>query len=180
MSPVHKRDDGHAAAKSVPSKDMAPLPEKFGPVFFQNQFRTTIELPTKERYPHVSGQCAVITGSNTGLGFEAARQLLSLGLSHLVMGVRSLARGEEAATKLRAASSSAKIDIWHLDMESYDSVQDFVRKCNDNLPRIDIVILNAGLSLMKFSTVPSTGPRTSNTSQLPKHSASDCPLASNS
>ena len=157
MSPVHKRDDGHAAAKPVPSKDMAPLPEKFGPVFFQNQFRTTIELPTKERYPHVSGQCAVITGSNTGLGFEAARQLLSLGLSHLVMGVRSLARGEEAATKLRAASSSAKIDVWHLDMESYDSVQDFVRKCNDNLPRIDIVILNAGLSLMKFSTVPSTG-----------------------
>ena len=158
MSPAHNRDDDHAAAGlPVPSKDMAPLPEKFGPVFFQNQFRTTIELPTKKKYPNVSGRCAVITGSNTGLGFEAARQLLSLGLSHLVMGVRSLARGEEAAAKLRAANSSAKIDIWHLDMESYDSIQNFVRKCQNNLPRIDIAILNAGLSVMKFVTVPSTG-----------------------
>lgn len=149
--------DQAADAQLVPSKDMAPLPENFGPVFFQNQFRTTIELPTKEKYPDVKGKCAIITGSNTGLGFESARQLLSLGLSHLVMGVRSLQRGSAAVTKLLPANSSAKIEVWELDMESYDSIQVFVRKCQDNLSRIDIVILNAGLSALKFATIPATG-----------------------
>lgn len=141
----------------VPSKDMPPLPENFFPVFIKNQFRTTIPLPTKGKYPNVKGQCAIITGSNTGLGYEASSQLLSLGLSHLVMGVRSLSRGNAAASKLRAVNPSAKVDVWELDMESYDSIQTFVRKCNDDLPRIDMVILNAGMGAMKFNLVPATG-----------------------
>ena len=149
--------DQIANAHLVPSKDMAPLPDNFAPVFFQNQFRTTIELPTKEKYPNVKGECAIVTGSNTGLGFEAARQLLSLGLSHLVLGVRSLERGNAAATKLHTANPSAKIEVWELDLESYDSIQAFVRKCQDNLSRIDIVILNAGLSPLKFAIIPATG-----------------------
>ena len=155
-SPQNSGKDQAADAQLVPSKDMAPL-TKFGPVFFQNQFRTTIELPTKEKYPDVNGKCAIVTGSNTGLGFESARQLLSLGLSHLVMGVRSLERGNAAATKLRAANSSADIEVWQLDMESYESIQAFVRKCQDKLQRIDIVILNAGLAATKFAIIPATG-----------------------
>ncbi len=158
MPSHHKSGKDQAAdAQLAPSKDMAPLPENFGPVFFQNQFRTKVELPTKEKYPNGKGECAIVTGSNTGLGFESARQLLTLGLSHLVMGVRSVERGNAAATKLHAANSSAKIEVWELDMESYDSVQAFVRKCQGNLSRIDIVILNAGLSPLKFATVPATG-----------------------
>ncbi|KAJ9134139.1 putative Short-chain dehydrogenase/reductase family protein [Pleurostoma richardsiae] len=153
---------GHGAngQQSVPSKDMPPLPEKFGPVFFRNQFRTKIELPTKEKYPDVKDKCAIVTGSNTGLGLEASRQLLSLGLSHLIMGVRSLEKGKAAAAKIRgAASPSAKIDVWQLDMESYESIQTFARKCQD-LPRLDIVILNAGIAPINFSTAPGTGHET--------------------
>ncbi|KAF7557123.1 hypothetical protein G7Z17_g933 [Cylindrodendrum hubeiense] len=146
-----------ATAQVIPSKDMARLPENFGPVFFQNQFRTKIDLPTREKYPNVNNKCAVITGSNTGLGFESAKQLLSLGLSHLVLGVRSLEKGKQAATKLRLVSTTAKIEVYQLDMESYESIQTFVRKCEENLSRIDIVILNAGLSPIDFAIVPGTG-----------------------
>jgi hypothetical protein len=39
-------------------------------------------------------------GSNTGLGFDVVRQFLELGLSHPLMGVRSLKRGKPAADKL--------------------------------------------------------------------------------
>lgn len=142
---------------------MSPLPENFGPVFFKNQFRTKISLPTKEQYPTISekGSCAIITGANIGLGFEACKQLLSLGLSHLVMAVRSIEKGDAAAKQLHAATgagnSSAKIDVWQLDMETYDSIQAFVQKCQETLTRIDFVILNAGLGAMTFSAVPSTG-----------------------
>jgi NAD(P)-dependent dehydrogenase (short-subunit alcohol dehydrogenase family) len=158
MSLHHKNNKVQAAAAHLlPSRDLAPLPMNFGPVFFQNQFRTKIEIPTKEKYPNVKGKYAIVTGSNTGLGFESARQLLSLGLSHLVMGVRSVEKGKAAATELHAANSSAKIDVWELDMESYDSVQNFVHKTRDNLSRIDIVILNAGLGPMNFTITPATG-----------------------
>lgn len=69
MSSRRKSGMGQAAeVHLVPSKDMAPLPQNFGPVFFQNQFRTKIELPTKEKYPNVKGESAIVTGSNTGLG----------------------------------------------------------------------------------------------------------------
>lgn len=147
----------------VASKYMPPLPENFGPVFFKNQFRTKISLPTKEKYPTIAekGSCAIVTGSNVGLGFETAKQLIFLGLSHLVMAVRSIEKGNAAAKQLRATAGadgnpSAKINVWQLDMESYESIQAFVQKCQENLARIDFVILNAGVSPMTFSTVPST------------------------
>ncbi|KAF5555828.1 short-chain dehydrogenase reductase family [Fusarium napiforme] len=142
---------------TIPSRDMSPLPDFWLPVFWKNQFRTTIELPTREKYPQVEGSTAIITGSNTGLGFEASKQLLSLGLSHLVMGVRSLEKGKVAAEKLRSIAPSARIDVWQLDMQSYDSIQAFARRCDTELSRIDFVILNAGLSPNNFELVPGTG-----------------------
>lgn len=158
MSSHQKSVSGLAAdAQSVPSKDMAPFPDKFFSIFFQNQFRTMIELPTKEKYPGVKAKCGIITGSNIGLGFESAKQLLALGLSHLVMGVRSLEKGKAAVSQLRTVNSSAKIEVWQLDMDSYDSIQAFVLRCQENLSHIDFVILNAGLAPLKFTTNPATG-----------------------
>lgn len=142
---------------TVPSRDMSPLQDFWLPVFWKNQFRTTIELPTREKYPQVEGSTAIITGSNTGLGFEASKQLLSLGLSHLIMGVRSLEKGKVAAEKLRTIGPSARIDVWQLDMQSYDSIQNFAKRCDAELSRIDFVILNAGLSPNNFALVPGTG-----------------------
>ncbi|KAI1801973.1 NAD(P)-binding protein [Daldinia bambusicola] len=105
---------------------------------------------------NVSGQTAIVTGSNSGLGFEAARQLFQLGLTHLIMGVRSQARGDAAADKLRKEFPESTISVWLVDMESYDSITAFAKKC-ETLPRIDIVILNAGLRCDNFTAVKSTG-----------------------
>ncbi|EHA49140.1 hypothetical protein MGG_00357 [Pyricularia oryzae 70-15] len=103
------------------------------------------------------GQTSIITGSNTGLGLEASRQLLRLGLSHLVMGVRSKERGEAAAEQLRAEFPDAKISVWIVDMASYDSIRAFAAKCGAELERIDSVILNAAVQTPQFSLVEATG-----------------------
>jgi NAD(P)-dependent dehydrogenase (short-subunit alcohol dehydrogenase family) len=145
----------------IASKDMPTLPKSFWTkVFWNNQFRIKIELPNRSKYPNLEGKVAIITGANCGLGFESARQLLTLGLSHLVVAVRSIEKGKAAASKLRLANSAATIDVWALDMESYDSVQAFVRKCDTELSRIDYTILNAGLGPMIMHTNPSTGHET--------------------
>lgn len=94
----------------------------------------------------LSGQTAIITGANVGLGFETSRQLLGLGLSRLILAVRSQGKGDAAAAKLRNEHPSAKIEVWLLDMSSYASIHAFVKRCvGDELQRLDIAILNAGL-----------------------------------
>ncbi|KAI1211147.1 NAD(P)-binding protein [Annulohypoxylon truncatum] len=92
----------------------------------------------------LSGQTAIVTGSNSGLGFQAARQLCQLGLTHIIVAVRSQARGDAAADKLRKEFPNSTVSVWLLDMASYDSIKAFVQRC-ETLPRIDITILNAGI-----------------------------------
>lgn len=145
---------------TVASKDLPTFPKNFVSVFWNNQFKVKIPLPSEERFGNLVGKVAIVTGANQGLGFEAARQLLALGLSHLVVAVRSLDKGKAAAAKLAGANSSAKIDVWALDMESYDSIQAFVRKCDTELPRIEYTVLNAGIAPTVFNKVPSTGHET--------------------
>lgn len=141
----------------VASKDMPTLPKNFGSVFFKNQFCTKIEIPDPSQFPSLNGKTAIVTGANTGLGFEAAKQLLTLGLSRLVLAVRSVEKGNAAAEKLGRAHPSANIQVWSLDMESYDSIQAFVRKCNDELPHVEYAILNAGVMNLEPATTGATG-----------------------
>lgn len=121
--------------------------------FFCRAFAKPRPLPRQiQLHDHV----AVITGSNAGLGLEAARQFLDLGLSHLVMGVRSQAKGDSAAAALREAYPHAVIWVWVLDMESYDSVQAFADRAAA-LSRIDFVILNAAVVKQAFTLAAGTG-----------------------
>lgn len=116
--------------------------------FVQRQRTIPTPLPADVR---VTGQTAVVTGSNVGLGLEASRQLLQRGLAHLVMAVRSQAKGASAAESLQRAFPDAKVSVWLLDMTSYDSIRSFVDQCA-SLPRIDIAILNAGVMAPSYAT----------------------------
>ncbi|OPB40744.1 hypothetical protein A0O28_0008250 [Trichoderma guizhouense] len=118
--------------------------------FFRSQLSRPI-LP-----PHgisISGQTAILTGSNTGLGFACAKWLLELNVGRLIMAVRTPSKGEAAAAELRKRHKGAQIDVWQLDMLSYKSVQDFAAKCR-TLDRLDIAILNAGVIEQSFQLGP--------------------------
>lgn len=119
------------------------------------QFTTPKLLPAGTR---LDDQTVVVTGSNGGVGFAACRELLKLGPSHLILAVRSRTRGEEAAQELRneVADSNIRISVWILNMESYESIQQFAEKCA-TLPRLDIVILNAAVMKYQYELHPDTG-----------------------
>ncbi|KAH6603849.1 short-chain dehydrogenase [Trichoderma cornu-damae] len=107
---------------------------------------------------NLSGKTAIVTGSNSGLGLETARQLLGLGLSKLILAVRSQPKGEAAREELLASQKAecGEIEIWILDMSSYDSITQFADKAKA-LDRLDIAILNAGLFQAIEAFNPSTG-----------------------
>ncbi|KPM35976.1 hypothetical protein AK830_g10601 [Neonectria ditissima] len=137
------------------SKDMPPVTAGYLSMFFKNQFFS--KLPRTPAETQLRGQTALVTGASSGLGLESARQMLALGLSYLIIAVRSPERGKAAAAQLRAANPSARIDVWPLEMESYQSVQAFAQRCATELARIDIAVLNAGVAEADFCLAASTG-----------------------
>ena len=102
------------------------------------------------------GKTAIVTGANGGLGFESARQLLQLGLSRLILAVRSEAKGQAAAETLRNEFPIADVQISLIDLADYGSINAFADRCR-NLERIDYVVLNAGLQSSTFELNVKTG-----------------------
>ncbi|ERT03313.1 hypothetical protein HMPREF1624_01624 [Sporothrix schenckii ATCC 58251] len=137
------------------SLELPPRNIGFGRLFLDSQFMHYAKWPPKST--NLNGQTAIVTGASTGLGLEASRQLLALGLSRLVVAVRSVDRGEAAAAALRTSFPRARIDVWHLEMESYKSVQAFAARVAAELPRVDVVLLNAGIVSETFQRSPETG-----------------------
>jgi NAD(P)-dependent dehydrogenase (short-subunit alcohol dehydrogenase family) len=99
---------------------------------------------TAEDVPDQSGRIAVVTGANSGLGYDTAAVLAGRG-AHVVLAVRNVDKGNEAADRIRAASPNAVVAVQELDLSSLDSV----RRAADDLraahPRIDLLINNAGV-----------------------------------
>lgn len=145
--------------KMTSSKKMGPITESFFPTIFrQNQFKA--KAPSVPSSTNLKDQVAIVTGANVGLGLECCRQLLDLNLSYLILAVRSLEKGEAAATQLRKKYTKSRIEVWKLDLESYDSVQTFAKRADKELTRLDIAILNAGLMTFKFALGKGTGHET--------------------
>jgi NAD(P)-dependent dehydrogenase (short-subunit alcohol dehydrogenase family) len=132
-------------------------PEKVGSLpslFIKSQFGHKPVWPPKDL--DLAGKVAVVTGSNTGLGLEAVDQLLSYSLSKVILGVRSVKKGEAAAEELKKKYPKATIEVWQLDMVSYESIQAFVDRVGQ-LTKLNIVILNAGLASMTLEKCSKTG-----------------------
>ncbi|KAL7787171.1 hypothetical protein V8C37DRAFT_390852 [Trichoderma ceciliae] len=124
--------------------------------FYRQLFGKT--PPVAKENVNLSGKTAIVTGSNSGLGLETARQLLGLGLTRLILAVRSEPKGEAARKELLAEQKNGfvGIEVWNLDMSSYGSITQFADRATA-LDRLDIVILNAGLFQAKETFNQSTG-----------------------
>ncbi|KAJ5307754.1 hypothetical protein N7476_008410 [Penicillium atrosanguineum] len=107
----------------------------------------------------LSGKTAVVTGASGGLGLETARQLLQLKCSTMVLAVRKVSKGEACAKELREDPSieanHPTIKVLQVDAERYDSIQAFTKTLKEEVPKVDILILNAGINRFNFERSPS-------------------------
>ena len=100
----------------------------------------------------------LISGANSGIGLEAARQCVKLEAKLLVLAVRTISKGEEAKESILRShpTSKTQVEVWHLNMESFDSVVAFGKRAQA-LPRLDIAMLNAGAFKFQWTTSKSSG-----------------------
>ncbi|CAN5689482.1 SDR family NAD(P)-dependent oxidoreductase [soil metagenome] len=99
---------------------------------------------TESDVPDQSGRVAIVTGSNTGLGYETARVLAARG-AHVVLAVRDVAKGQAAAAKIVGLSPRADVKVQPLDLGSLQSVRTAAEELKAAYPRMDLLINNAGV-----------------------------------
>ncbi|CAE6470262.1 unnamed protein product [Rhizoctonia solani] len=98
-------------------------------------------------YPQVDlhGKVAIVTGANSGVGFETARALAGMG-AHVILACRNEVRGQEARQKIIELVGNPKIDLEILDLTSFESVRAFLDRWEKRPTKtVDILINNAGV-----------------------------------
>ncbi|MEV4146049.1 SDR family NAD(P)-dependent oxidoreductase [Amycolatopsis sp. NPDC049691] len=96
---------------------------------------------TERDVPSQKGRVAVITGANTGLGFDTAKTLAERGAT-VVLAVRDVEKGKQAAARL---GSAADVTVQELDLSSLESVRAAAADLHGSLPKIDLLVNNAGV-----------------------------------
>src|SRR6266699_6951134 len=94
--------------------------------------------------PGQHGRLAVITGANTGLGFETARVLAARGAS-VVLAVRDTDKGKAAAARIAGTAPGATVTVQPLDLTCLESIRAAAGELRATHPRIDLLINNAGV-----------------------------------
>jgi NAD(P)-dependent dehydrogenase (short-subunit alcohol dehydrogenase family) len=102
--------------------------------------------PPKDSTETFTGRNVLVTGATSGLGHAAAAKFAKLGASKVIIPARDVARGEQSKAELEAlVGQKGQFEVWHLDMNSYDSVVAFGHRINTELDHLDVAILNAGV-----------------------------------
>jgi NAD(P)-dependent dehydrogenase (short-subunit alcohol dehydrogenase family) len=100
---------------------------------------------TAANIPDQTGKIAVVTGATSGIGLVAADELAAHG-AEVIMAVRDTARGEALAANIIGKHPGADIRVSALDLASLASIRAFAARA-EALPRIDILLNNAGLGM---------------------------------
>jgi NAD(P)-dependent dehydrogenase (short-subunit alcohol dehydrogenase family) len=106
---------------------------------------------TTDDIADLSGRVAVVTGANTGLGLETARELAA---KHgtVVLAVRDLGKGEKARADITAGVPDADVSVQALDLASLDSIRTASSDLHERFDAIDLLVNNAGVMFTPKST----------------------------
>jgi NAD(P)-dependent dehydrogenase (short-subunit alcohol dehydrogenase family) len=99
----------------------------------------------------LSGRRCLVTGGNSGLGFETALALADLGADVSLL-CRSVERGEAAADGIRERTGNRRVQVAEVDLGNLDSVRAFVDRI-DEAP-VDVLVHNAGLLVDERTETP--------------------------
>jgi NAD(P)-dependent dehydrogenase (short-subunit alcohol dehydrogenase family) len=98
---------------------------------------------------NLSGKTAVVTGANTGLGFEVASVLARKG-ARVFMASRSTEKGHLAADALRQSDPAVTVKSLALDLADLDSVLAFASDFKNESEQLDILVNNAGVMALPY------------------------------
>ncbi|CAH1239017.1 RDH14 [Branchiostoma lanceolatum] len=96
-------------------------------------------------------QTAIVTGANTGIGFEVAKDLARRG-AKVILACRNEARAEAAVAEIVKDTGNENVMTSKLDLASLSSVREFSQKIKEGETRLDILVNNAGICCPQSTT----------------------------
>ncbi|CAO1421219.1 unnamed protein product [Diamesa tonsa] len=96
----------------------------------------------------LKGKLYIITGANTGLGYETAKHLVNRG-AIVIMACRNEEKCKEAIKKIREFTKEGEMIFLELDLASFESIRKFAKQIQDEYPVFDCLINNAGLAVQE-------------------------------
>jgi NAD(P)-dependent dehydrogenase (short-subunit alcohol dehydrogenase family) len=104
---------------------------------------------TASNIPVLGGKVAVVTGANSGVGFEMARELARKGAT-VVLACRDEAKGNRAIARIRAEQPGALLELIRLDLANLTSVRRFATNFAQTHPTLNILCNNAGVMAIPY------------------------------
>ena len=106
--------------------------------------------------PSQEGKLYLITGANSGTGFAATKALAQKG-AKIIMAIRNMEKGRNAASKIKNEVPDAKLEVMHLDLADLNSIEKFVAEFTNHHRKLDVLINNAGIALPNERTETKQG-----------------------
>ncbi|KAJ4431261.1 hypothetical protein ANN_19858 [Periplaneta americana] len=107
---------------------------------------TTGRCTSKKR---MDGKTVIVTGANTGIGKETARDLARRG-ARVILACRDMKKAEEALKDIVASTGNSNLEAQHLDVSSLASVRKFADHINKTENRLDVLVNNAGVAAINY------------------------------
>jgi NAD(P)-dependent dehydrogenase (short-subunit alcohol dehydrogenase family) len=105
----------------------------------------------EDHIPPLPAKTAIITGANSGIGYEAARVLASRGVQ-VIMACRNAQKAETARQEILSQHPDAHLETMELNLSDLSSVQEFALHINERYNQLDLLINNAGVMALPYST----------------------------
>lgn len=103
-----------------------------------------------DNIPEQKGKTIIVTGSSSGIGFEAAR-VLALKNGEVIIAVRNPEKGKKALEKIISEKDNANVKVMNLDLANLESVKEFADEFKKKYNKLDILINNAGVMMPPYS-----------------------------
>jgi NAD(P)-dependent dehydrogenase (short-subunit alcohol dehydrogenase family) len=104
---------------------------------------------TTKDIPDLSGKTVIVTGGNSGIGYEAAAQLAGKG-AKTILACRDATRGREAAVRVKSTFPNAAVDFLALDLASLASIRAFAAAFQEKYDALHILCNNAGVMALPY------------------------------
>jgi NAD(P)-dependent dehydrogenase (short-subunit alcohol dehydrogenase family) len=106
---------------------------------------------TLENMPDLNGKTIVVTGGNSGLGYESVKAFAQKG-AEVILTSRTLDKGEKAKKEILEHFPEGKIQVMQLDLGDLESVRSFVASYKEKYKKLDVLLNNAGIMMTPYFT----------------------------
>jgi len=106
---------------------------------------------TTDDIPDLTGKVIIVTGANSGIGYEAAKEFARKG-AQTILACRSVDKAQVASVQIQAEVPNAKVEVMQIDLASQKSIHAFAKVFKSNYDRLDVLVNNAGIMMVRYGT----------------------------